>query len=63
MNAMPIEDMSTTYLEHSMVIHNRFEIPRTEDRKMLTGSDDRDSVSVALINLNTSETVIKEMMT
>ncbi len=30
---------------------------------MLTGSDDRDSVSVALINLNTSETVIKEMMT
>lgn len=30
---------------------------------MLTGSDDRDSVSVALINLNTSETVTKEMMT
>ncbi len=30
---------------------------------MQAGSDDRDSVSVALINLNTSETVIKEMMT
>ena len=30
---------------------------------MQAGSDDRDSVSVALINLNTSETVMKEMMT
>lgn len=30
---------------------------------MQAGSDDRDSVSVALINLNTSETVTKEMMT
>lgn len=29
---------------------------------MLAGSDDRDIVSVALI-LNTSETVMKEMMT
>lgn len=38
MNAMPIEDMSTTYLEHSMVIHNRFEIPKTEDREMQAGS-------------------------
>ena len=43
--------------------HNGFEITRTEDRKMQAGSDDRDIVSVALINLNTSETVIKEMMT
>lgn len=30
---------------------------------MQAGSDDRDIVSVALINLNTSETVVKEMMT
>lgn len=30
---------------------------------MQAGSDDRDSVSVALINLNTSETVTREMMT
>lgn len=30
---------------------------------MQAGSGDRDSVSVALINLNTSETVTKEMMT
>lgn len=30
---------------------------------MQAGSDDRDIVSVALINLNTSETVTKEMMT
>lgn len=30
---------------------------------MQAGSGDRDIVSVALINLNTSETVTKEMMT
>lgn len=58
MNAMPIEDMSTTYLEHSMVIHNRFEIPKTEDREMQAGSSGCD-----LKNLSLSETVIKEMMT
>ena len=31
MNTLPIEDMSKTYLEHSMVIHN---FVRSEERRV-----------------------------